>query len=234
MIDQTKLTFASIYGIDKVLDVFSGTFIAPSQPITLSVLSSNNTTISDLVFFQGVYSIDGGINQDIGSEALANGFAVQALGASQNGQLNLYANNADTLTHSISYQIAMLAKPSNTLYVPQNVDNDLYFSTVNNYQKIDLQDTIPITIVPAPTMTPVDTLIKLPHNLGYRPCVRAFVDNGTVLTDALVRNGIALIYNIGVFMTNYVDNTDVYLTFTNFDNTTYKLNLSYRIYYDPN
>lgn len=234
-VDATKLNFYSGYPIDKIIGIFYGSFTATSRPFTAPVGDSHPTGINDLVYFVGTFTVDGSQPQDIGSEYMINGEIVQALGASINGTIQIYYNNSDSITHLITYEIAIISKPSNTLYTPGNLSNNtLYFYSGFNYQKIAVENTEPISIAAAVGPTPTDTVITIPHNLGYRPCVRAFVDNGTTLTDVLVRNGIALIFNEDVFMTNSTDNTNAYFRFTNNDTSVYSFNLGTRIYYDPN
>jgi len=234
-VDRSKLDFYSGDQIDQILAVFSGSFSATSRPAAQTVGASNNTGISDFSFAQGTFTVDGGSPQDMGSETLVNGETVQALFGSQSGVLNIYYNNADTVAHTIAYNIALLSKPSNTLFtLPGTPNNKLYFDSRKNYQKIALQDSQSVTVVAAVGTTPTDTVVTIPHNLGYRPCVRAFLDNSVTLVDLLVRNSMPLIFNTNVLMTNTVDNANVTFRFTNSDTTAYTLKLHYRIYYDAN
>lgn len=231
----TNFSFNSAYEIDKILAVYSGSFSAASRPAVQTVGASNNTGISDFSFAQGTFTVDGGSPQDIGSETLVNGQTVQALFGSQSGVLKIYYNNADTVSHTIAYNIALLSKPTNTLYTLPGTPNDkLYFDSSKNYQKIALQSSQFVTVAAAVGTTPTDTVVTIPHNLGYRPCVRAFLDNSVTLVDLLVRNSMPLILNLNILMTNTVDNTNVIFRFTNSDTTAYTLRIHYRIYYDAN
>lgn len=233
----TDFTFDSRYQVDKILEVFSGSFNSASRVNPIPINSSNITGISDLVYYAGTYTVDGSNPQDIGSVFRVNNFNFQVLASSQSNVINLLSNNADTVSHSVTYEITVISKPTNTFFTPSgSVDpaNSLYFTTGLNYQKVAFDDVLPVSVAAAVGTIPTDTLVAIPHNLGYKPCVRAFVDNGTTLTDVLVRNGIALIYNINLIMTNSVDENNVYFRFTNEDTTSRSFNLNYRIYYDAN
>jgi len=233
--NPTNYVFMSEYGIDKILSIFSGSFTAASRPSLPAIGASFASGINDLVFCQGTFTVDGGNPQDLGSELLVNGFYVQALAGSQSNNINIYYNNDDTVAHTITYNVFMISKPSNGLFTPGNLPaNSDYFNSNDNYQKIDIDGEESISVSAATGNGPTDTVITIAHNLGYMPCVRAFVDDGTTLTDVLVRNSPALVYNRGVLMTNTVDNSNVYFRFTNLDSATYSFNLSYRIYYDAN
>ena len=197
--NPTNYVFMSEYGIDKILSIFSGSFTAASRPASPAVGASFASGIDDLVFCQGTFTVDGGNPQDLGSELLVNGFDVQAVAGSQVNNINIYYNNADTATHTIAYKVLMISKPSNGLFTPGNLPaNSDYFDSSNNYQKIDIDGEQSISVAAAVSTTPTDTVITIAHNLGYIPCVRAFVDDGTTLTDILVRNSPALVYNRNV------------------------------------
>ncbi len=237
MIDPRNFYFNSNYLIDKVLEIFTGSFTSASRISPAPVNDTKNTSINDLLYYVGTYTVDGGEPQDIGSEVLVNGFVFQVLASTQAGTLQIYSNNADTISHEVTYKIALISKPSNTLFTLNESTqpiNDLYFSSSLNYQKIALEDVESVSVAPAVGATPTDTLVTIPHDLGYIPCVRAFVDDTTTLTDVLVRNGVALVFNIDTEMTNSVDESNVYFRFTNLDTNTYSFNLNYRIYYDAN
>jgi hypothetical protein len=227
--------FLSSKQIDKVIGIYSGSFTAASRPSFPALGATNAIGISDLTYFVGTFTVDGGNPNDLGAEELVNGFSVQAVGATSNNTLDIYYNNADTATHTIAYNVAIISKPSNTLYTPANLPtNKLYFNSSANYQKIAFDATEPITVAAAVGTTPTDTVITVAHNLGYKPCVRAFTDNGTTLTDTLTRNALPLVFNYNILMTNAVDTSNAYFRFTNFDTTARNLNLNYRIYYDAN
>lgn len=233
MTDPRNFYFNSNYSIDKILQIFSGSFVSASRITPTPINDTHNTNINDLLYYVGTYTVDGGNPQDIGSEVLVNGFRFQVLASVINGTLNILSNNADTATHTVTYNIATISKPSNTLFTTTQSSQHNFTSKLN-YQKILFDEPIPITLSPAIGTTPTDTLITIPHDLGYRPCVRAFVDNGTTLTDVLVRNGISLVYNMNILMTNSLDGNNVYLRFTNLDTSTRNFNLNCRIYYDAN
>lgn len=232
----TDFYFNSNYEIDKVLQIFEGSFSAPSNqggiPVTAQVV--NTVGVNDFVYYAGIFNVDGGTYNDLGSEVTVNGVNIQCLGGSTKGSLSLYSNNGDSINHTIGYKIAAIAKPSNTLFTSSSIPNNkLYFSTAINYQKIALEGDKSVTVSLA-TSSPVDTVVSIPHNLGYHPCVRAFIDNGTTLTDLLVRNGVALIYNNNTLMTNSIDNSNVNFRFTNENGAAATYTIHYRIYYESN
>lgn len=227
--------FISEKQIDKIIGIYSGSFTAASRPSFPALGDSNTIGINDLTYFVGTFTVDGGNPQDLGAEVLVNGFSVQAVGATGANTLSIYYNNADTATHIISYNVAIISKPSNTQYTPINIPiNKLYFNSSANYQKIYTDVTESIVVAAASGTSPTDTVITVAHNLGYKPCVRAFTDNGSLLTDTLTRNALALVFNYGIDMTNTVDNSNVYFRFTNSDTSARNFNLNYRIYYGAN
>jgi hypothetical protein len=223
-IDNTKLVFNSNVSIDKILSVYSGSFLAPAG--NLSAGSMHSLGVNDLVYFAGLFSVDGGAQQDLGGQTSEGSTKqVWCWGKSTNGEITIEYWNTDSSEHTVAYEIAIISKPSNTLYTPTSQpNNQLYLSSNENMQKIAFDKTIPLSITGNYTYTAA-------HNLGYRPCVRAFLDNGSVLIDAI---GSTVGFNIGFpDLLVSVDNTNVYFIWSGVSST-YNLNLNYRIYYDPN
>lgn len=236
--NSSKVAFTSALDTDRVLEIFTGRISVPTTGSgSLALFDTYNTGINDLTYPVGIFSVDGGNGTDMGSHYLVGSSYLSLVASTQNNVLNVSAINFDAPTHSVAYKIAILAKPSNTTFtLPNNLPvNTAYLDSRINYQKIALEATIPI-IVPAGNGTTawLETLtVPIPHNLGYRPNVRSFVDDGTSLTLA---NGtsFSLLYRVQIACRIKIDNNNVNFVFLNSTASPKALNLSYRIYYDPN
>lgn len=234
ILDPLKAQFASGLQIDKILQIFSGSFtLATTVSGALVIKDSHTTPINDMTYFFGIYSVDGGNNTDIGSNYLVNNHFVNVAGGSKVNSIGIYGVNFDSVSHSVSYEIAIMARPSNALYSsisPPN--NNLYLTSRSNYQKIALEGSQSVNVAAGNgTLGFSPTATTITHNLGYRPCIRSFVDDGTTLTDFSTPGVITKLAPGRISPSN----TNAVFSFINNSAiSTYTLTLSHRIYYDPN
>lgn len=234
ILNPLKAQFASGLQVDKILQIFSGSFtLAPTISGALIIKDNHATAVNDMTYFFGIYSVDGGNATDIGSNYLINNEFVNVAGGSKANSIGVYGVNFDSVSHNVSYEIAIMAKPSNTLYSAVSPpDNNLYLTSKSNYQKIALEGSQSVNIAAGNgTQGFSPTSVTIVHSLGYRPCVRSFVDDGTTLTD-FSTPGVVTSLAPGRTL---LSNTNAVLSFINNSaSATYTLTLSHRIYYDPN
>lgn len=233
-----KVAYTNFADVDKVLEIFTGSMTVPvSGTGALDLYFTHDTGIADFTYFAGYFAVDGGNGSDIGAHYIGNTSYLTVVGASQNNALKIYAVNFDNVQHTVVYQVAVLAKPSNTLFtIPSNIPNNKpYLDSRLNYQKIAFEATIPIVIPAGDGLVANKEVltIPVPHGLGYRPNVRSFVDNGTSLTHA-TGNNFGLLFAKSMHCRVKLDNNNVNFVFLNSSTSTLSLNLSYRIYYDSN
>lgn len=237
-VDNTKLVLNSADKIDQIINVLSGSFTANASTNngTGPVISTN---IADTTFFAGVFKRDASADyQNLGSwNAVAfsgvNQFGLA--GVSTSGSLSLKYWNSDTNPHTYNYQVALIAKPTTGLVTVQNVGTKTYLNTSKyNYQKVAVDKTQPITVAGGGSAgTPIVTTISVAHDLGYFPTVRAFLDNGTSLTDILFFDATLMLGNSGITVFPRIDTANVYFDFSNSNAGAFNYNLSTRVYYDP-
>jgi len=195
MVNPLLLHFSSNIKIDKVLKVASGSFnIAAPTPFPPTEAEDNfATNINDTTFFYGIYSTDGGTTwNDFNSSVVevTLGFPVfqtcDVWGESIAGTFYIKARNwynylsGVGTARTILWKVALIAKGGQTL-VPSISDTDeiLQFSSAFNYQKIKVDDELPITILAGNRDT-----FDVAHNLNYIPRVRSWVEQSGVMTDS--------------------------------------------------
>lgn len=221
--------------IDNVIAVYNGSMgipIAGDPP----VVTTFSTGITNTTFFQGVFSTD--VNpayNDIGGFTFVNDgvgdFTRYGLEAySQNGTINVRSRSNDLVdTHTATFKIAIITQPNQGVVPAESSTIKENFYSQRNYQKIAVDDIQPVSI-PATTVI----TIPVPHNLGYTPCARPFIDVSGTLYDGL---GTPALVEDGFFARCTAEVTgdaaNVYITFVNDSTIAFDAILYTRIYYDP-
>jgi len=234
--------------IDNIIGTYDGTFsvnAATGSPNPDITTVNIKTGITSTCFFQGIFSIDGGNTwQDFNanlSTTRGGNIVVQTVtvvGESvADGSISIsclnyydYTNSVGT-AYTVLWKLVLFARPNQPALDLQPVGADLSFNTDLNYQKI-ASDTYQTLSAPGPGITSVATF---PHNLGYKPKFRIFLDQST---DTLNLNSNNL-YDIqtmsaGVIMYYAkVDTENVYVyAYNGYSPTTYTARIYARIYYD--
>lgn len=234
-VDPTKINFYSGYPTDNIINILKGNITAAGT--STAVLGATlNTAINDTTLYVGVFSIDESADyQNLGTLNNDNSPVIGLAAVSQANGLLLYYWNSDSVSHTLSYEVALIAKSTQGFITPQLVGNDIYINSVsNNYQKIAFEPVQLISVTGGGSAsTPVITTIGVSHNLGYFPTVRAFIDNGTKLTDVLFYPFGVLLGTSGITCVTSIGATNVTFTFSNPNSGAQTYNLTTRIYYDP-
>lgn len=248
-VDPTKLQFDSLLATDRILGTYTGTINSPAPAAIAFTKTSTSTTITtnipERTFFQGIFSIDGGVtwldfNSQIPNITVPSRPALQTqmlYGYSLEGSLVITADNWSyyngTTTTSASYlfvyKVALFARPNQGDITAQPVVQPLNFNTKYNYQKIS-RDSVGSVTIPTTTAT-----ITITHNLGYIPKIRHYVDN--FIYSGLGGNNL---YDLGYFASQfvginvYIDTTTVYYFIDNSYVGSVPITTTFytRIYYD--
>jgi len=236
MIDIAKTNFLSSLEVDKILGTYTGSFTStqPSAtpPAKTTVTESITTNIADTTFFQGIFSIDGGTTwNDFGY----NKFPLQVFGLSQSGTFKIIAINSHSFinpgsdsAYTVSYKVALIAKPSQGTISPQPIGSISFFKSSLNYQKILSDTSQNASVASGSTGT-----LTFNHTLGAIPKVRSFIEGsnpgfGTGMYELCTMD------NYGIGCINVTESTSSVLV--NIDNTPYAGTIAgavyMRIYYD--
>lgn len=247
-VDATKIQFGSMFATDQILGTYTGTLnVAAPASAAFAQKATANTTITtnipEKTFFQGIFSIDGGVNWvDFNSNkavtlgSFANLQTQVMYGYSKAGSLTLVADNWSQTSNGSSfsgsaytfqYKVVIFARPGQGDVTPQPVTQQRSFSSKYNYQKIFRDSVFPFSF-PVGTST-----ATLTHNLGYIPKFRSYVDNmssNVPDTTALVDFGY-LVYTYVAFQI-YMDTTTINYSINNGGTSAITGTLYTRIYFD--
>lgn len=180
--------FASNLQIDKIVGTYTGSFTS-TAPTSGNTVTNDTTTVDTTIeaslFFQGIYSIDGGttwndfensIYDTAVGHVLFPYFSVSASHDSTNGLITIVADNyynfytSSGVEYTVMYKIAIIAAPDTGVIEPQPVGSPIWFNSNYNYQKI-LSDNTDSVYLPAGGSEQTFTYA---HNLGYIPKIRTF------------------------------------------------------------
>lgn len=210
-IDQVAWT--SLVQSDLILGTFTGSVAVPAPTTALfpnKVTGSTTiaTGINEKTFFQGVFSVDGGVtwcdfnsNVTLTSGSFVNLQTQMMYGASSVGTLTLYADNWTQTSNGINYsgsaytfqyKVVLFAKPDQGDVTPQPVTQQRNFSSFYNYQKIYRDYTSNFSYAVGAS-TGVIT-----HGLGYVPKVRMYVDNFSPASNT------SALYDLGYYLSQFV------------------------------
>lgn len=193
MIDFDKVRMAvPEYKNDKIIGVLTGSIsVAGASSPTLSVTATDtrDTGFGDWCLFSGIFSIDGGATwNDMGAQTpdlsvpgvpVFDTFDCTAACSSTGvftitciNYVNL--NTGTTSAKTALYKVVLLAKKGQGSITPLPVTAlPLYHYSGFNYQKIHIDDAGSFTATAGNTGQ-----LVVPHNLGYVPNVRAWINIG--------------------------------------------------------
>lgn len=232
-----KVQFTSVYPIDNVLSIYSGSITIPvrTDPVNTVTLQTN---LGDSCFYAGVFSVNGSSTEfiniggrkyyDDGAGAYTE-YGVEAYSTSSGIVISTRTN--DTSAHSCTFKVASIAKPDQgvvdlTTQTAPTIEN--FLSSDNTYLQIAQDYHEPYSIT-----TSYSNTLTIPHNLGYVPVVRAFAEVDSKLWD-LSQSG-AVLYQSGfTYLTAEIilDTTNVYIYFKNGTSTAKTADVYCRIYYE--
>ncbi len=227
--NAANVYFASSLLIDKIIGTYSGSFVLNSSGVaggTNTVNEAITTNIPETTFFQGIYSIDNGVNwngfgtindhvQDTDPLTDSQGsYLVEGL--SQSGTFTVRGTNSSTggatlfFNYTVLYKVALIAKSDQGDIDPQPTGANTLFDSRLNYQKIAVDN--------KSASSGTNQTVIVAHNLGYIPKVRVFRE-----TSGILRGG-GFNFNNKVNITETIVSTLIAGTVT--------CDLYTRIYYD--
>lgn len=243
-VDPRNFLLHSNYPTDKIVEIISSDDVG-----TVTVASGATSTqtyvhsLGDTAFFVGKFWLDGTTKQaPLGSTIVVSGdysdinaiftdgvYATSTYITSTDFHISFVNNDASSQT--VAFEIYLISK-SDQLPLETGNLSKLSFSSNYNYFKIAQDSTVAIPSLAAASSSPfyrVQT-ITIPHNLGYVPMVRAFVE-----TDIRLATGTTVDSGGLRIRVNYsIDDTNLYLQVSNFSTTDASATglFHYRIYYD--
>lgn len=171
MPDPRDIYFSSEIPIDKILGTFEGSFSIGTGSPFAEVNDTFVTNIPETTFYQGIYSTDGGTTWiDLGSY-IGRTTDITVIGISSLGSFTIKSRNFGASGFDVQYKVALIAKPGQGSITPQPIGDDIVFNTEFNYQKILSDESSSISVANGS-----DYIETIPHNLGYIPKVRAFIE----------------------------------------------------------
>lgn len=238
MPDPRDFLFNTAYKMDQIIFSKSGT-------ITVAASTTENVTIPNTIgattLFTGYFNVDGGNANNtipsfyaIGEVADVNAPYVSIEPTVTNTDITLSVENTDSSSHSVQYDIYLLAKSNQGEITPDLEGSGFSFNTNRNYLKIAFDDIANITI-PAATSAQIFQSISttIPHNLGYAPNFRSFIEyNGAMRLSDRYSSADRIISAVSV------DDNNLYIELFNWatgsgpNQPTKDVQVHYRVYYD--
>lgn len=245
--DISNLTMAMPkYATDKILGVYTGTLSIAAPTVGQQNLYTEvtiQTGFNDSVLTQAIYSTDNGVTWNDDNQSIPNlipaSFALQTLDVTSFSGTNIvglatenwYNSSSHTGTpYTILYKIFALAKSNQGVLTPTATNYKLSYTSIDNYLKIvpGLDNSVSETIATSGTTT-----FNSPHNLGYVPTSRAYVEYSNGRIWPATRNqypGTAFGTNNNQIETSIqIDTTSTNYVMTN-TGATASFNLHYRTY----
>lgn len=170
-VNIADINFATEYDIDKIVGIYQGSFNAATQttPIVYTFISSPYT-----VWY---YEIPHQFGQPIFCEVLTSTDNITftntaSIAFSDSSTIYIYAGQGIAPTGIIYYKLVAswitgysILTPSITPVIQGT--SSLYYSSIANSQKIFLDDVVPLVN---------NTTTNIPHNLGYYPNCKVFME----------------------------------------------------------
>lgn len=168
------------YGLDNIVAIYTGSISLPAPALTPGnnpkiVTVTHNTTFGENCYFQGVFNVNGGVvYNDLGVYTPAGTqLQTQTVRAfiTSAGILNVVGVNWYNLVAgtgaaaTVGYKILIMAKNTQGNILPTGTNEDLYFNSAYNYQKIFMEGSV---------ASPTTGNVTVNHNLGYIPKARAW------------------------------------------------------------
>lgn len=185
--DQTKINMAvPRYNTDKIIGVFTGSFaVAAPTAIQRTLLTEVSIPhgFGDTCLAQMVYSTDGVTYNDgdmqvprlTGAFPVLQTLEVAAYTTSTNvvvSSTNWYDSVAGAgFTYTIYYKVFCIAKKTQGTITPIPTGQILKYSSAQNYQKIAIDQVVPLTLALGSTTTQ-----SIAHGLLSVPSTRAYVE----------------------------------------------------------
>lgn len=218
--DRTAINMAvPLNKVDQIIGIHSGSFsITAATAVSGPKFASDpfTTGFGDSCFFQGIFSVDGG--------ASWNDFGVYRPVLTTPGQpvlqtVTCYGMvgptgiftasgvnwwdivHATSSAYTIQYKVAFIAKDTQGSITPISTNENLYYWSKYNFQKIFLSSSFSSTTGTTP----------ITHNLNYVPKVRAFFSPTSTANNA---DGVSVLAGSIVTLDNYQYATNVYVNTT--------------------
>lgn len=192
LLDNVRdVAFSSSLEVDKIIGTYEGSFTlsSPSAGNTNTETVAITTNIPETTFFQGIWSKDGGTTWNSFSTRIEHVERTSAAvnpqgesyvwGKSESNKFTVIGENTANFSATqlynltISYKVALIAKPNQGDITPQPIGSNVWFDSRNNYQKI-ATDNIQAT-------SGLNQTVTVNHGLGYVPVVRVFREAAGVL-----------------------------------------------------
>lgn len=230
-----SVAFTSLYPVDKVLNIYTGTITIPVRTDSANTVVIN-TGVEGPVFFAGIFTIDGSDTYtDLGGvEFFDDGVGAYTEfgldGKSADGTLTLTTVTSDVFTHTCDYKVFTFAQSEQGLFTLEGENRPTILENLSNsrnYQKIYTDTKQPHTVTTAATSS-----YTVSHDLGYVPSVRAFIEVSGVLYDVAAGPTINTVGFNNCFCELRVSSTDVTVFFINNTGASVDTTIHTRIYAD--
>jgi hypothetical protein len=193
VVDPTAIYMAAPeYGLDNIVAIYTGSLniAAPSNTpgnIFKLATATHDTGFGENCYFQGVFNVNGGATyNDLGVYTPILTTPIPTLQTqtvrafvSSTGILNVIGVNwynfvAGTgAAATVGYKILIMTKNTQGNILPTGTNEDLYFNSAYNYQKIFMEGSV---------ASPTTGNVTVAHNLGYVPKVRAWYSPSANIT----------------------------------------------------
>lgn len=238
MINRTNTAFYTGDAVDKLLIPLTGVTTGLATNTSLQVALP--LPVNDTLLHQGIWSIDGTNWQDISD---ANYTAAGVV----NAQISAWCipgtfylecfNVRNVATVPFSYKIVGIAKDNQGIFPVQPFGIATAYDSRQNVEKMAVSSILPATIAASATFTQT-----IPHNLGFVPPARCFLEMLTTSVFSPYGGGA----NVSIIdcsnslaagalhmaCTITIDSTNLYLSIKNNNAGSVSVNIHYRIYYD--